>query len=111
MQELEWYCDGARVRDAGIKFGLRRIWVTLYNANVAKKTDMIKADELVEYWPLYTDKILTEAEKAAEEDELREHYLLLSKTIRERDANANSRIGDRDNSGSSPSGSELTQHQ
>lgn len=85
MQELEWFCDGAKVRDAGLKFGLRRIWVTLYNANVAKKSDRIKANQLIEYWPLYTDKILTDAEKEQEEDDLRAQYQLLSKTIREKD--------------------------
>jgi hypothetical protein len=94
MQELDWYCDGSRVRDASIKFGLRRIWATLYNANVAKKSDMIKANQLIEYWPLYTDKILTEAEIAAEEDELREGYHLLSKIIRERDASTDSAVRD-----------------
>lgn len=92
MQQLEWYADGTKVRDAGIKYGLRRIWWTLYNANVGKK-DKIRPNELVELWPLYTDKILTEAEKEKEEDELRANYKLLSETIRAKDnADTNSGI-------------------
>lgn len=94
MQELDWYSDGVKVRDASIKSGLRRIWVTLYNVNVAKKSDMIRGNQLIKHWPLYTDKILTEAEQEAEEEELRADYHLLSKTIRERDANTNSGIRD-----------------
>lgn len=93
MQEILLYTDGYRLKDGINKSGLRRIWLTLFNSNVSKKSDQIPANDLHDYWPLYIDpevnyKIAAamKVEAESEADTLRQQYRRLIDNVNKEDA-------------------------
>lgn len=65
MQEYTWYAHGVFIRRDIVPEGLRRIWMTLYNANYKER--ILSLFELNKRWPLYTDQIGGKVKSDSEE--------------------------------------------
>ncbi|WP_343702691.1 hypothetical protein [Chitinophaga sp.] len=52
LQQLQWYVEGVRVRDAQRQEPFRLLYHLLYNANAKKGKSF---SQIAQDWPLYTD--------------------------------------------------------
>jgi hypothetical protein len=59
MQEYDWYAHGFFIRSSKDHEGVRNVWALLHN--VYSKNPIQNRKHLSEMWPLYIDKLGTEA--------------------------------------------------